>query len=173
MRVGIMSDTHKKVGRAKQVIELFKSQKVGMIIHAGDIVRVEVLELLKESRIDYIAVYGNNDAKLHAFDEQYNLVQEPYTFMLEHKSVLLMHHPHFIDTKHDIVIYGHTHDFDARLKEHTLILNPGETCARNKPLSECIILDINKSAYHMHYFYRAVKTTQWVEKEKIFKVDHE
>lgn len=170
MRIGIMSDTHKKVGRAQKVIDLLQSEGAEMIIHAGDIVRLEVLEALKASNIPYLAVYGNNDAKLHAYEEYYNLVEEPYSFMLGKKHVALMHHPHFIDHEHDIIIYGHTHDFDARYKKGTLILNPGEACARNKPLSECMMLDIKKSSYQITYYYRAVKTEQWNRQEKHFKV---
>ena len=45
------------------------------IIHAGDIVEVEILEILKKSSLDYLAVYGNNDAHLMEHHENFELVQ--------------------------------------------------------------------------------------------------
>jgi predicted phosphodiesterase len=54
MKIGIMSDTHKKVGRAKKVIDLLIENGAEYILHAGDIVKEEVLEYL-ELKIPYIA----------------------------------------------------------------------------------------------------------------------
>jgi len=169
MKIGIMSDSHKKVGRSKKVIDLLKDQGAEQIIHAGDIVKAEVLELLETSQLPYIAVYGNNDAHLYRHHNIYNLVEEPYHFSFDELSVSLMHHPTYISYSRDIIIYGHTHDMDVRYEKDTLILNPGESCARDKPLSECLLLDIEKEHYHITYFYRAIKTEQWVEKKTTFK----
>lgn len=169
MKIGIMSDTHKRVGRAEQVINLLKEHGAEHIIHAGDIVKPEVLDLLEACGLPYIAVYGNNDAHLFSLDSRYNLVEEPYHFTIGDLTASLMHHPHYLSYERDIMIYGHTHDFDARYQKGTLILNPGESCARDKPLSECMMLKISKSHYDVTYFYRAIKTDIWVKKEIEFK----
>ena len=169
MKIGIMSDSHKKVGRSKKVINLLKKHGAQQIIHAGDIVKVEVLDLLEESEVPYIAVYGNNDAHLYRFNNTYNLVEEPYHFSCEALSVSLMHHPTYINYDKDIVIYGHTHNYDARLEKDTLVLNPGESCARDKPVSECMLLDIKSKSYEVSYFHRAIKTDDWIEKKQTFK----
>lgn len=169
MKIGIISDTHKKVGRAKQAIDLLKSHGVNQIFHAGDIVKKEVLDLLETSTVPYIAVFGNNDNKLYPYQNNYNLVEEPYHFDLCGLKATIMHHPNFIKHNRDIMIYGHTHRFDVRYENETLIINPGEACARNKPLSECALVDIKKSSYEVSYFYRAIKTDVWIEKKFNFK----
>jgi putative phosphoesterase len=169
VKIGIISDTHKKVGRSKKVIDLLKEHGAQQIIHAGDIVKQEILDLLEESMLPYIAVYGNNDAHLYRLNHEYNLVEEPYHFSLGDRSVALMHHPTYISYDRDIVIYGHTHNYDARLENATLILNPGESCARDKPISECMLLHIKPKSYDVSYFHRAIKTERWIEKKQTFK----
>ena len=169
MKIGIMSDSHKKVGRSKKVINLLKIHGAEQIIHAGDIVKEEILELLEKSSLPYIAVYGNNDAHLYRLNHSYNLVEEPYIFSVGEQSVTLMHHPTYITYDKDIMIYGHTHHYDARLEKDTLILNPGESCARDKPVSECMLLHIKPKSYEVSYFHRALKTKRWIEKKQTFK----
>ena len=164
-----MSDTHKKIGRSQKVVDLLKEHGASQIIHAGDIVKQEVLDQLEASGLPYIAVYGNNDTHLYKYQYDYNLVEEPYHFHIGKLSASLMHHPTYVSKDKDIMIYGHTHDFDARFEAGTLILNPGEASARDKPLSECILLDICDEAYNISYFYRAVKTDVWAEKKISFK----
>jgi len=169
MKIGLMSDSHKKVGRSKKVIDLLKEHGAEQIIHAGDIVKKEILDLLEASELPYIAVYGNNDAHLYRHNNIYNLVEEPYNFHFDTLSVSLMHHPTYISYERDIMIYGHTHDMDARFENQTLIINPGESCARDKSISECMLLDIDQEHYHITYFYRAIKTDSWLEKKTTFK----
>lgn len=171
MKIGILSDSHKRIGRSRKVIDLLKSKGAEQIIHAGDIVKEEVLEYLEACGLPYTAVYGNNDPHLRKVGNQYHLVEEPYNFMIGNETAALMHHPTYLSYKRSIMIYGHTHDFDARYQNGTLILNPGESCARDKPLSECILLDISPDYYEVTYLYRAIKTDIWAEKNIIFKRD--
>ena len=171
MKIGILSDSHKRVGRTSQVIELLKEKGAQQLIHAGDIVKVEVLDALEKSGLPYIAVYGNNDAHLHSVDHHYNLVEEPYHFKLGNLTATLMHHPTYLSNQRDIMIYGHTHDLDVRFDNKTLVLNPGESCARDKPLSECILLDIQDKHYEVRYYYRAIKTDIWANKTYKFERD--
>lgn len=169
MKIGILSDTHKKVGRSQQVISLLKSKGAQQLFHAGDIVKLDVLKQLESSSLPYVAVFGNNDTMLYEYSDDYNLVEEPYHFDIEGLQVTLMHHPTYIKHNKDIMIYGHTHTFHAHYEKETLILNPGEACARNKPLSECMMLDIKNKSYEITYFYRAIKTDVWIEKKFQFK----
>ena len=48
MKIGIISDTHKKLGRAIKAIDYLIKEGAEYILHAGDIVREEVLEYLEE-----------------------------------------------------------------------------------------------------------------------------
>ena len=149
MKIGILSDTHKKVDLTRDVINLFVHKGAEFIIHAGDIVEIEILDMLEQSGIRYVAVYGNNDAHLAFYHQKYNLVQEPYYFMLAKTKFKLMHLPYYLTPDSEVVIYGHTHVFEADKKNHTLYLNPGEVCARKEPLSSCAILQIDEDEFQI------------------------
>ncbi|PHS56696.1 MAG: YfcE family phosphodiesterase [Sulfurimonas sp.] len=152
MKIGIISDTHKRVKRAARAINVLINDGAEFIIHAGDIVELDILELLKNCGIKYVAVYGNNDSHLAEQHSNYNLVQEPYYFKLKDTRFKLMHLPFYLTPDADVVISGHTHIFHSEFKKPTLFLNPGEVCGRNKPISEWIMLDIEKIT-KKEYFY--------------------
>jgi putative phosphoesterase len=169
MKIGIISDTHKKLGRAKKAVDLLIDKGAEFIIHAGDIVREELLEYLEEKKIKYVAALGNNDFHLYRVVDKYNLTTEPYYFKFTNKTFKLMHYPKYIfplDT--DIIIYGHTHDIDISFNGKNLILNPGEVCARDSGFSSCILLNIKKNYYKVTLFYRKIKEKEWKSKVKEF-----
>jgi len=169
MKIGIMSDTHKKAGRAKKAIDLLINEGVEFILHAGDIVQEEVLEYLESSPVRYAAVLGNNDFHLYKVIDKYNLTTEPHYFKLAGKTWKLMHYPKYmfpLDT--DIIVYGHTHDVDITFNGKNLILNPGEVCARDHGFSTCMTLDIDEDKYTVTLFYRKIKTKEWKSKVKEF-----
>lgn len=157
MKIGILSDTHTKVKKAKASLDILIQNGAEFIIHAGDICEYETLELLKNCGKRYVAVYGNNDPHLVKYHNKYNLVQEPYYFKLAHTKFKLMHLPYYMSPDADVVIFGHTHQFEVDFKNDTLFLNPGESCARNKPLSECVLLEVDDNNYIVNYFSKEKK----------------
>ena len=163
MKIGILSDTHKKVKKAKKALDMLVQNGAEFIIHAGDIVEEETLELLANCGKKYIAVYGNNDAHLTRYHEKYNLVQEPYYFKLFDTKFKLMHLPFYMSHDAEVVIFGHTHKFEVEFINGTLFLNPGEVCARNKPISECAMLEVLENEFIVQYYTRK-------EKEKSYNV---
>ena len=165
MKIGIISDTHKKLGKAKKAIDFLLSQGAEFFIHAGDVVEVEVLEHLKNTGKHYVAVYGNNDAHLVAYHNKYNLVQEPHYFKLADTTFKLMHLPYYLTNDTEVVIFGHTHTFEVEYKAQTLYLNSGEVCARNKKFSECALLEVQPAHFSVEYFTRVSKE-KFTRKEK-------
>ncbi|NPA10612.1 MAG: YfcE family phosphodiesterase [Epsilonproteobacteria bacterium] len=169
MKIGIMSDTHKKLGRAKKAVDLLMDEGIEFLVHAGDIVRVELLDYIQSKNIRYVAVLGNNDFHLYSVVDKYELVSEPFYFKLAGLTWKLMHYPRYMfpmDT--DIIVYGHTHDVDITYNGKNLILNPGEVCARDHEFSTCMSLDITDEKYVVTLFYRKVKTKVWNKKIKEF-----
>jgi putative phosphoesterase len=164
MKIGILSDTHKKYKKAKVIIEMLIADGAEFIIHAGDIVEKEILDLLNTCGKRYVAVYGNNDSHLVSYHNEYNLVQEPYYFKLADTNFKLMHLPFYMTPDTEVVVFGHTHQFKSELINGTLFLNPGEACARNKPISECVMLEVDTAAFHVTYYARK-KKTDFFEKE--------
>jgi predicted phosphodiesterase len=70
-----------------------------------------------------------------------------------------MHLPFFMSPDADIIISGHTHEFEIDLYEGRLFLNPGECCARNKPLSEYALLEVEKDYFQITQFFKNIKTS--------------
>lgn len=169
MKIGIISDTHTKVKKAARALNLLVDLGAEYIIHAGDIGRHETLSLLKESGKDYVAVYGNNDAHLVEHHNDFRLVQEPHYFKVKNTKIKLMHLPFYMTPDTEVVIYGHTHEFSCEFKNGTLFLNPGESCARNKPISECVLLEIDDEHFFVTYYTRKKKADFVKTKEFSFK----
>ncbi|MBN2816372.1 MAG: YfcE family phosphodiesterase [Campylobacterales bacterium] len=152
MKIGILSDTHTKIKRAKDSIDKLLNEGAEFLVHAGDVCEEETLELLKNSGKHYVCVYGNNDAHLVALHNKYNLVQEPHYFKLANTKFKLMHLPYYMSADAEVVLYGHTHQFKSEFINGTLFLNPGESCARNKALSECALLEIEEKKFNVTYY---------------------
>ncbi len=157
MKIGILSDTHTKGAYAKQSITHLLNEGAEFFIHAGDIGERSTLDLLESTGKRYVAVYGNNDAKLTHYHNLYNLVQEPHLFKLDGTTFKLMHLPFYLTPDTEVVIFGHTHTFECDFKQKTLFLNPGETCARNKNFSECAMLEITPEAFRVTYYNRHIE----------------
>jgi predicted phosphodiesterase len=68
----------------------------------------------------------------------------------------------------DIVISGHTHDQSVSMKNGVLYLNPGEVCARNKPVSEALLLEILDEQFNVTTLQRAIKSDHWDTHEQTF-----
>jgi len=169
MKIGIISDTHSKVKKAKRAIESLVADGAEFIIHAGDIVELETLELLKNCGLRYVAVYGNNDAHLGRYHAEYNLVQEPYYFKIAKTKIKLMHLPFYMNGDADVVVFGHTHTFESEFKAGTLFLNSGEVCARSKPVSEWVMLDISHEAYKVTHYTKENKIEIINKKEYVYE----
>ena len=169
MKIGIISDTHSKVKKAKEALDMLIANGAEFIVHAGDICEYETLELLKNCGKRYVAVYGNNDAHLVQFHNDYNLVQEPYYFKIANTTFKLMHLPFYMAPDTEVVISGHTHEFHSDFIKGTLFLNPGEICARSKPLSECAMLEIKPKKFKITYYTKGNNDSKF--KSKKFSYD--
>ena len=169
MKIGIISDTHTKYKKAQKALEMLLKNGAEFIVHAGDICEVETLELLKNCGKRYVAVYGNNDAHLVPHHNDYNLVQEPYYFKLADTTFKLMHLPFYMTPDTEVVLFGHTHQFQSEFNNGTLFLNPGEICARNKPFSECTMLEVSEDMFKVTHFIREKKADTFDTKKFKYK----
>ncbi|TLP38547.1 YfcE family phosphodiesterase [Arcobacter arenosus] len=169
MKIGVLSDSHFKVEYTKEVISLLKKNGAEYLIHAGDLCLEENLKLLEESELTYVSVFGNNDMSLISISNKYNIKQEPYPFKIKETTFKLMHLPYYMTGDCDVVIFGHTHIFESEYKNNTLFLNPGEVCAREKPLVECVLLEIKDNEYIINYYSRDINKKEFLKKEIIYE----
>lgn len=166
MKIAVMSDSHFKSGLMEEALDFLKLEGAQYIIHAGDLCLEENLVLLKSAGLPYVSVYGNNDASLVRYAHDYVIHKEPYLFKIGELRFKLMHMPYYLAGHPcDVVIFGHTHIFESDFKNGTLYLNPGEICAREKPLSECVLLEINENEYIINYYSKRLNTQHFDKKE--------
>ncbi len=165
MKIGILSDSHKKTKLHKEALEHLLSQGVEYLLHAGDIMLEEHLQMLEETNLPYVCVYGNNDISLIPLHGKYNIFKEPYYFKIEDLKVKMMHLPYFMSADVDMVVFGHTHIFEASLNNETLFINSGEVCAREKPLTECAVVNVENGKFEVEHFFRELSQDSWTKRE--------
>ena len=169
MKIGILSDSHLKSDYTKEVIDFLKEIKSDYLVHAGDLCVEKNLKLLEESELKYIAVFGNNDRYLLDLTSNYNIKQEPYYFKIKDTTFKLMYLPYYLTPDSDVVIFGHTHIFECDYKNNTLYINPGEVCAREKPLIECVQLEIKENEYIISRYFKNINEINFTKEEKKYE----
>lgn len=129
--VGVISDTHIPT-RAKaiptRVFEFFRG--VDLIVHAGDLVQLKVLEELGRVA-PVIAVCGNMDQgevverlprinSVEIYDRKIGVIHDPGVLLGMDRVVRLARRHDF-----DVLIFGHTHSPLLKEISQILFLNPG------------------------------------------------
>ncbi len=165
MKLGVLSDSHAQTALHKEAIEHLLGLGVDYLLHAGDIMLEEHLQMLEDASVPYVCVFGNNDANLISLQQKYNIYQEPYYFKIKKHKIKMMHLPYYLSSDTDIVISGHTHMFACSKTGDTLYLNPGEVCAREKPLTECAVIEIVDNNYKVKHYFRELSKNSWQERE--------
>ena len=153
MKVGVISDTHVPAmvpSLPPAIFEIFKN--VDLILHAGDIVDLSVLDELR-AIAPVEAVAGNMDDMSVHHALPFKKVMTLGTFR-----VGLIHGKFKIDLQKemirkefdnvDLIVYGHSHTpFWGRV-DGTLFLNPGSpTDKRHAPYNSVAILDIGNELH--------------------------
>ena len=150
IKIGVISDTHLEDyddKMRKRIAEHFSD--VDMILHAGDMVDLRVLDIFRGKEIK--AVCGN-------MDNYYVREKLPENLLFEIKGFkfLLIHgwgSPLDIEERIsagfknvDCIVYGHTHKPANHKKDNVLFFNPGSAVDRYFASSRTIgILEIDKS----------------------------
>ena len=168
MKIGILSDSHTKTELHREAIEHLLSLGVEYLLHAGDIMLEEHLKMLKATNLPYACVYGNNDTALISLYGKYNIFQEPYYLKIDNLKIKMMHMPYYMSADADIVVSGHTHIFEASMSGTTLFINPGEVCGREKPLSECVVVEVKSKIFEVTHYFRKLSQKDWTKREVKF-----
>jgi uncharacterized protein len=120
VRIGVISDTH---GLLRPEAEK-ALRGVGLIVHAGDVGKPEILEQLKKIA-PVFAVRGNVDTEPWA-------LRLPGTAVVkaDRASLYVIHNLKKLDmspkgSEFDVVISGHTHQAEQWERDGVLYLNPG------------------------------------------------
>lgn len=133
MRIGVISDTHipaASAGIPRIVLEDFSS--ADMVVHAGDLADLRVLDELKNACRDVRAVYGNMDPP----EVQRRLPKKLFIKTGRHKIGVLhgwgppnrligLMAEEFKGEGCDLIIFGHSHCAAKEQRNSTLYFNPG------------------------------------------------
>ncbi len=165
MKIAVISDSHSKLDYLLECISLLKNEECEYLIHAGDFCFQEALDILKDSNLKTIKVFGNNDFHLINLIDKYNIKKEPYYFKIKDTSFKLIHIPNYLNPDSNVVIFGHTHEFYCEYINKTLFLNPGEVCAREMPFISCVKLEINENEYIITRFFRKTDENNFMKEE--------
>ena len=152
MRIGVISDTHipdRADQIPQQILEAFKN--ADMIIHAGDLLDLSVLDQLRTITSNVKAVRGNMDS-----EEARKKLPEKEIFALGRFKACLMHGygpPNgliellgsiFKEEKPDLIIFGHSHEPFNKTKGGILFFNPGSATDKIfAPYNSYGIIEIN------------------------------
>lgn len=102
MIIGVISDSHRETKIAASAIEWLLARGADLLVHAGDIVESETLQLLRQSGKPYFAVLGNNDEALTEFKNEFNLHDEPFCTEFAGLRLKIMHHPFYLFDKEPV-----------------------------------------------------------------------
>ena len=149
MLVGIISDTHDDVENVQRAIEIFNSEGVDYVIHAGDYIFPGIVKEFERSKAKLIGVLGNNDGeRVHLLKNFLDIGAElmgeigereigGLMFGIYHGTAKEVKEQLIKSRKYDVLIYGHTHKKELPLnvpkqqyennggKKSTIVLNPG------------------------------------------------
>ena len=150
MRVGVLSDTHGKIKKAKKAVE--QMGDIELLLHAGDYYEDAII-LGRGSGIKVKAVTGNCDIYTPEPVEELLKIGD-YRLYLTHghlfgvKRSLTKLYQRAEELGAHIVIYGHTHMPHQEKKNGMLFLNPGSiTWPRFPGMHSFAMLEFHQSGY--------------------------
>ncbi|MDA8078517.1 MAG: metallophosphoesterase [Nitrospiraceae bacterium] len=134
MLIGILSDTHDNLHQLRKAVDLFRARRVEHVIHAGDFTSPFTFRVMKDLACGFTGVFGNNDGDRLLLQKMSGgrIFPQPYVFEPAARKIVVIHEHHIAEAladsgHYDVVVYGHTHEPDNRVRGKTLIVNPGET----------------------------------------------
>jgi len=152
MKIGIMSDSHGNIEYVRQAAEYMMEAEVEYIIHLGDdYYDARILDVLP---VNVLKVPGIYEAVYQDAAVQNRLVEEIAGLRIlithtkdSHRNDLpgdKMPEEFIVSRKVDIVLFGHSHSFYAKLEGGILMVNPGHLRTDDKKGEATFaLLDIN------------------------------
>lgn len=152
MKIGVISDTHianKQDTLPQEIIEAFKD--VDMIIHAGDITDISLLDKLRKICKNVTAVCGNMDPEetRKQLPEKEIIKAGDYRIGIAHgcghpSKIIELAGSIFKDDDVDIIIFGHSHSPVNERRNGVLYFNPGSPLDKVfAPCNSYGIIEIN------------------------------
>jgi len=149
MKIGVISDTHLNIpdDRLEKIVEDY-FHDVDLILHAGDMVELDVLDVFRGRKV--YAVSGNMD-----HDSVRDVFPGKRILEIEGRRIGLIHgwgSPFGLEEKImrefenvECIVYGHTHRAMNEMRNGVLLFNPGSPADQRFAKHNSVgILDIGK-----------------------------
>jgi putative phosphoesterase len=153
MRVGLMADSHDRVPAVDALLKEMLARDVNFVLHAGDYCSPFCLKPFQDHGVAMAGVFGRNDGDpegIRAFAEQgmgQELFESPHSIAFGEYKVLIVHDIADVVERsvlaHAFVIHGNTHQQEMKVRDNTLIVNPGEACGWMNGSPTAAILDLD------------------------------
>lgn len=140
MLVGLIADTHDNLSNVEKAVKEFKRRGVELVLHAGDHNAPFTVAKFAELDAKLVGVLGNVDGEVEGLKRKYEeiggeLRGEFGVVKVEGVKIALLHgfHREIVEAlalsgRYDVVVCGHTHQFECTKLSSGLIVNPGECC---------------------------------------------
>ncbi len=151
--LGVVSDVHGEIETTARAFDEFKKRGVERVICCGDLGDLEILDVFRRIPTDFVA--GNCDAsRREALAVEIPKIGGRFwgdfgEIEWRGKRIFWTHGHGRLEDRiadeayselWDLICFGHTHRFETRRYNQTLILNPGAIQARGEKPS-CAVLD--------------------------------
>lgn len=148
-KIGLISDTHDEMELTRKALDIFRENGVKTVLHAGDVIKPEMLDLFRG--FDLFLVFGNGDDKEKitraCLENNFHPPQEYYCLSCKKNNIFLFHgHTDQVplfrelcsEKKISYIVKGHTHIREDYRKNRIRIINPG--FINRNFVSSCAIL---------------------------------
>ncbi|MBL52082.1 MAG: hypothetical protein CMG57_09010 [Candidatus Marinimicrobia bacterium] len=153
MLLGVVSDTHNNIKNVKDIIDIFNTEKVDVVVHTGDISKPETLKEFSDLNCPMLGVFGNNDRiekGLIEVCEEFNFDfrAPPFSIKLADRNIAIFHEPDLIESyvklnlDLDLILHGHTHRYRKETINKITYFNPGESAGFIKGKNALGIIDL-------------------------------
>jgi putative phosphoesterase len=149
MRIGILSDSHDNRSIAGDALSLFLRERVGAVLHLGDVCSPSVLDPFRASAVPILGVFGNNDADRQGMQavSGNGFERGPRVLDLAGRKILMSHtfdelQGRIVRGMFDLILFGHTHRPLTMRAGRAVVINPGEACGFTSGRSTCAVVDL-------------------------------
>lgn len=154
--IGCIADTHDHMDAIEAAVKRFNSEKVALVLHAGDYVSPFVTKPFGKLKAKLIGVFGNNEAEKELIKNRFEEIGAEIRGKLadltvENRRIAMYHGENnllldiIIRSKlFDVVVTGHTHWPKIEKIDGVLVVNPGEACGWLTGKKTIALVDLNK-----------------------------
>ena len=139
MHIAVMSDAHDNIPLIEKAIKKINKVGADLVVHCGDFSAPFAVNPYRSLHAPMIGVYGNNDAEKELIRDGLKDIGKEVkgrfaTLYTGGAKIAVTHGDEadllnaLEDSIFQVVLHGHTHKFEVRKINNTLMLNPGEVC---------------------------------------------